>query len=177
MRASGSSKKLATAAMGAAISLLAVIGAYYIPNLSVSLNVAAALGLLIPLSQKYYKEGVLAYAAASGLGAIFTNINILSFVLVTGFYTIIAIILHDKKIKWYISAAFTLLYGCLCFFILYKVTMLISFDIAGLKLGSLSGGAIYAIFNIAFVAALFAYRYFIIWINRYIAATVSKIIK
>lgn len=177
MRALGTSKKLATAAIGAAIALLAIIGAYYIPNISISLNVAAALGLLIPLSQKYYKEGILAYVAASGLGAIFTNIHILNFVLVTGFYTIIAIILYDKKIKWYITAAFTLLYGSLCFFILYKVTALISLDIAKLNLGNLSGGALYAIFNIAFIAVLAAYHYFIIWINRYIAATISKIIK
>lgn len=172
-----SSKKIATAAIGASLSLLTIIGAYYIPNLSLSLNVVAALGLLIPLSQKYYKEAALAYIAASALGAIFTNIHILPFVMITGLYTLAAIILYDKKVKLYITIPVCAAYGCLCFFILYKLAAIIAIDIARLNLGGLSPAGLYILLNVVFVAALAAYHLLIIWLNGYLTKLVAKIIK
>ncbi|MBO7156123.1 MAG: hypothetical protein J6V83_01830, partial [Clostridia bacterium] len=83
-----SSKKIALAGVASAISLVAVILSFYVPNMSLSLNVLAACGIIIPLTQKYYREAILAYVAVSALGAIFANIHILSFVLIGGSYTI-----------------------------------------------------------------------------------------
>lgn len=172
-----SSKKIAAAAVGAAISLLAIIGAYYIPNLSLSLNVAAALGLLIPLSQRYYKEAGLAYVAAAGLGAIFTNVHILPFVMVTGLYTLAAVIMYDKNIKLYITVPVCAAYGCLCFFILYKLVSLIAIDLAKLKIEGLSSWMVYLLLNTVFLAALAAYHFLILWVNGYFSKLVAKIIK
>lgn len=177
MKAPFSSKKIATAAIGAAVSLLAVIGAFYIPNLSVSLNVIAAIGLLIPLSQKFYREAALAYIAAGGLGAIFTNIHILPFVMVTGLYTLFAIITYDKKVKWWITAPIGFVYGCLCFFILYQVTSLIALDLTKLKMGNLSPAAVYIILNAVFLIALAVYHFLILWINAYLNKLIAKIMK
>lgn len=172
-----SSKKIATAGIGAALALLAVIGAYYIPNLSLSLNVLAGVGLLVPLSQRYYKEALLAYVAAAGLGAIFVNIHILAFVLVTGLYTVAAIYANDKKIKLYIVIPAGIAYGCLCFFILYSATSILAVDFAKLNIGGLSSTAAYILLNAVFIAALAVFHLLILWINAYLDKIVKKIIK
>jgi len=176
-RDSFSSKKIATAGIGAAFALLAVIGAYYIPNLSLSLHVLAGVGLLVPLSQKYYKEALLAYVAAAGLGAIFVNIHILPFVMVTGLYTVAAVFANDKKMKLYIVIPAGLAYGSLCFFVLYSATSLLAVDFAKLNVGSLSATAAYLLLNATFVVALSIFHLLILWINAYLSKTVGKIIK
>ncbi|HOB64716.1 MAG TPA: hypothetical protein PKH08_06145 [Clostridia bacterium] len=177
MKTRFSSKRIATAAIGAAISLLAIIAAYYVKNLSLSFNVLAGVGLLLPLSQKYYKESVLAYVAAAALGAVFTNINVLPFVMVTGLYTIAAVLLYDKKVKWVITVPACAAYGCLCFFILYKLASLITLDIVKLKLGGLSPASLYVILNAVFLLALAAFHALIIWINNYLSKLLKKVIK
>ncbi len=172
-----SSKKIAAAGIGAALSLLAVIGAYYVPNLSLSFNVLAGVGLLVPLSQKYYKEALLAYVAASGLGAIFVNIHILAFAMVTGLYTIAAVYAYDKKIKFYFVIPAGIAYGCLCFFVLYSVTALLAVDFEKLDIGNLSATAAYLVLNAVFIAALALFHLLMLWLNAYLNKAIKKIIK
>lgn len=172
-----SSKKIATAGIGAALALLAVIGAYYVPNLSLSLNVLAGVGLLVPLSQKYYKEALLAYVAAAGLGAIFVNIHILAFVMVTGLYTVAAVYANDKKLKLHIVIPAGVAYGCLCFFVLYSATSLLAVNFEKLNVGNLSPVAAYILLNVVFLVILAVFHLLILWINAYLDKIVKKIIK
>ena len=94
-----SSKKIALAGISSAIALIAVILSFYIPNLSLSFNLLASVGIMLPLTQKYYREAILAYVAVCALGGIFANIHILPFVLVGGAYTIATVAMVITRIK------------------------------------------------------------------------------
>lgn len=170
-----SSRKLALSALGAAISLAAVTAAFYIKNLSLSFNVLAAAGLLLPLSQKYYREAVLAYIAVSGIGAIYTTVNILPFVLVTGGYTLFAVISYEKKLKPYIVYPVCAAYSALVFLVFYKLTGLLYVNLAAFKIDGWAPWAVYIVLNLLFSLFFFAYHFLIIWVYRYLKPVFDKI--
>ena len=119
-----SAKKIALAGIGAAIALGAVIASFYVPNLSLTFNIVAAVGIMLPLTMKYYREAILAYVAVCALGAIFANIHILSFVLIGGAYTIAAIAMHNNKdkLKPVFAYLIKIAYSCFVFLVVYRLT-------------------------------------------------------
>lgn len=172
-----SSKRIAVAAVGAAFSLVMVTAAFFIKNLSLTFYVAAAIGLMLPLSQRYYKEAALSYVAVSAIGAIFTTVYILPFVLVTGLYTLAAVIAYEKNVKTVIVIPVAAAYSVLTFYIFYSLTGLLFIDLAKLKIASLGGTAEYILLNALYTAAFIVYHFLILWVYRYLKPIIAKIVK
>ena len=172
-----SAKKIALAAVGASISLLGVIASFYIGNLTLTFNVLAASGLLLPLSQKCYRESVLAYVAVCGLGAIFANVKILTFVLVTGLYTILTVAAEDKNLKWWIAYPVKIIYACFTFCVFYYLTSILVVDLERLGIADWKGSTLYLVFNVIYVAAFLIYDALLLWCNRYLRPVIRKAAK
>ncbi|MFA5449253.1 MAG: hypothetical protein WC292_02275 [Clostridia bacterium] len=170
-----SAKKLALAAMGASLSLLSVTAAFYIKNLSLSFYVLAALGLMLPLSQKYYREAALAFVAVSAIGAIYTTIYILPFVLVTGGYTFFAIIAYEKKIKAVIIYPIAFAYSLFIFWVFYQLTSILYVDLERLNLAKLSPAQLYIVLNAVFSLCFILYHILIVRVYRYLLPLFKKI--
>ncbi|MBQ9114944.1 MAG: hypothetical protein IJY07_03300 [Clostridia bacterium] len=160
-----SSKKIALAGVSSAISLIAVILSFYIPNLSLSLNVLAAVGIMLPLTQKYYREAILSYVAVCALGGIFANIHILPFVLIGGAYTIATIVMDDfkHKLKWYFAYPIKLVYACFVFFVLYYLTNIFIVNFEALNISLDNKALLYFILNVIFVLVFFIYDALLLW--------------
>ena len=174
-----SSKKIALAGVASAISLVAVILSFYVPNMSLSLNVLAACGIIIPLTQKYYREAILAYVAVSALGAIFANIHILSFVLIGGSYTIATVAMYNnrEKVKWFISYPIKVLYSCFVFFVVYYLTDIFFVNFDALKISLENKALVYFLLNLLFTIAFLVYDYLLLWGYTYAIPYVEKLTK
>ena len=174
-----SATRLALAGIGAAISLGAVILSFYLSNLSLSLNILAACGMLLKKKKKYYREAVLQYVAVSALGGIFANIHVLSFVLIGGFYTIAAVAMHNKepKLKWYVTYPIKIAYSCFVFFVVYYLTDILFVNFEALNITIEPAGLMYFVLNLMFTAAFLVYDALLLWGYRYAIPIVDKITK
>ena len=65
MRSRDVGKRIALAGIGAAISLVFVVLAYFVRFLTLSFVVLSAVGVLLPLTQKYYREAFLVTVAVT----------------------------------------------------------------------------------------------------------------
>lgn len=160
-----SSKKIALAGISSAIALIAVILSFYIPNLSLSFNLLASVGIMLPLTQKYYREAILAYVAVCALGGIFANIHILPFVLVGGAYTIATVAMdnHKDKVKWYISYPIKVVYACFVFFVLYYLTDIFFVNFSAFNISTENKALLYFLLNLIFVAVFIIYDALLLW--------------
>ena len=132
---------------------------------------------MLPLTQKYYREAILAYVAVCALGGIFANIHILPFVLIGGFYTIVTVVMedHKEKIKWYISYPIKLVYACFVFFVLYYLTNIFFVNFEALKINLENKALLYFLLNLIFVLAFFVYDALLLWGYRWAIPYVNKI--
>lgn len=167
-------RQVAFGGLGAAISVLCVMGAYYIPNVSLSLNVVASLGILLPLTQKYYKTAFFAYAVTAAIGGAVTTIHVLPFVCVTGLFPPITILMQDK-VKWvWVRALVKFAFIAATFGILYGAAKLFVIDLERFGLQNLSAVALYFIFNSIYAVAVVIYDFGIRWVYKYLLRIVSK---
>ena len=150
-----SAKKIALAGIGAAIALGAVIASFYVPNLSLTFNIVAAVGIMLPLTMKYYREAILAYVAVCALGAIFANIHILSFVL----------------FAYLIKIA----YSCFVFLVVYQLTDILFVDLEALNITFSSDAVAYIVLNICFTVLFILYDLLLRWGYDYAIPIVEKI--
>ena len=132
---------------------------------------------MLPLTQKYYREAILAYVAVCALGGIFANIHILPFVLIGGFYTIVTIVMedHKDKVKWYIGYPIKLVYACFVFFVLYYLTNIFFVNFEALKINLENKALLYFLLNLIFVLAFFIYDALLLWGYRWAIPYVERI--
>ncbi|MDR0854941.1 MAG: hypothetical protein LBN25_01075, partial [Christensenellaceae bacterium] len=124
----GRARVIAFCGLGAALSLAFETLAFFVPVASLTFHILAASGVMLPLTQKYYKESLISYAAASGIGAIYMTVYILPFVLVTGLFTILALTAREKNVKRSFVYIGTVIYASLTFFFLFFLTKNIVID-------------------------------------------------
>lgn len=172
-----SSKKIALAGVSSAISLIAVILSFYIPNMSLSFNLLATVGIMLPLTQKYYREAILSYVAVCALGGIFANIHILPFVLIGGAYTIATVAMenHKDKVKWFISYPIKVVYACFVFLVLYYLTDIFFINFSALNINLENKGLLYFLLNVIFVAVFIIYDALLLWGYRWSIPYVERI--
>lgn len=168
-------KKITLSAIATAIALIAILIGYYISQISLSMNVLAGVALILPLSQGYHKESCLAFVATSALGAIFANIHILPFVLGSGSFTLISILMYKKNISTAIKIVVDIVWAMLAFWILYKLVHLIIVDFSGYNIPQMSQTTLYIALNAVFVLAFIAYDFILIWIYKYLTPIITKI--
>lgn len=170
--------RFALAGLGAALAILFVTLAYLIRNLSLSLTVIAAVGVMMPLTKNYYKEALLTAIASCIIGFFIVNINIISYVLASSFYIIFTIFWDNKKFNKTIGYCIKTAYSILTFFILYKAVNLITIDFTLIpQLGNLHPFVLYLILNIVFIIAFLIYDIVIIRAYIYLKKLVAKVVK
>lgn len=173
-RKKDAARRIALSAIGAAISLAAVTAAFYVQNMTLSFNIIAALGIMLPLTKKYFREAILAYIAVSAIGAIYTTIYILPFVLVTGGFTIAEIFMYEKKIKLYISYPIKIIWSCIVFLILYYAVKILALDLTKLGLEDLHPALIYFLFNLVFTICFIVYDAVMLWTYKFICQKLPR---
>ena len=115
--------RVALAGISAAVALLMVWLGVVVKFSTVAFFIAAAVALMVPLSQKYYLSSVLAYVVSAGLSFLVAGdvFSVMGYVVYFGPMAIIsgAMLNHKDKIKWwvqlivkiaYINGALALLY-------------------------------------------------------------------
>lgn len=171
-------RRTALAGIGAALSVIFVTLAYFVKNLSLSFYVLSAVGVMLPLVYGYYREGILSSVVVGVAGFFIANLGVIPFVAVSGFYVVFSVFWHNKGLNRWLGYGIKIAYSCLVFFLLYKVTSLISIDFSALPtLENLSYGALYAILNVIFVLCFIVYDILLEQGYVYLSKTVKKILK
>lgn len=160
---------MALGAVGAAVSLVFVILAYYVPTMKVSFNALAAFGTMLPLLKGYYREAALSAIAAILIGIFLVNVHILPFALVGGLYTIATVFAENKKLKLYITVPTKLVYAAFLFFVFYRLATFIVVDFSRLGVvGTWPFAAIYTVMTAVFCLAFLVYDFVLILCFRYV---------
>ncbi len=171
-------KRLASAAVGAAVSLLFVLGAYYIPNLSISLNVLACLGTMLPLTKGYYREASLASIAVIVIGAILVNVQIVPYALVGSLYTICTILAYNKEVKYVYTLPFKMAYAGGSFYVFYSLFSLISVNLDRLTfLQSFNSTQLFWVFCAVWVVVFLAFDVLLINLYKYILERFKSVLE
>ncbi len=169
-------KKIGAAAVGAAISLLFIVIARFVPNMKLTFTVLASLGTIVPMSKGYVKEACESSIAVIILGAIITTTTVLPYVLVGSFYTILTILAYQKKVKLYIQIPLKILYATLVFYVLFSLANTLVVDIDKISfLQNLSDTEIFIVFDIVFVIAFLVYDYIELKLYEYIKERLKKL--
>lgn len=169
------SKKIALAGIATAGAIIAILIGYYVPNISLSMNVIAGIALILPLTQGWIKEAILSFIAASLLGAIFVNLHIFVFVIGTGSFTLFAIIAHRKQLKLFIKIIIDAIWASVALALLYQLLSLITVDFSEYDFITLSPTALYISLNAIFIAGFILYDYLLVWIYKYLSPIIAKL--
>lgn len=168
------SEKISLSAIGAGISLIFIVLAFFIKNISIALNVLASVGLMLPMSKKYYKESFLAYIVASVAGFFIVNINILSFVFLGGLFPLIVMLCSHKKVsrpkRYAIYTAFSLL----SFFVSFIVFKTLFLELLA-TLGLAQKLWLYPIANAIYLGALILYEMVLLMIYQEVIKIIARI--
>ena len=172
------SKKIALAGVGASISLVFVTLSFFFRGFSITFNILAAVGLMLPLSQKYYREAILAFVAAGGIAAIYATIYVLPFVMVTGSYTIAAIIFYEKKVKKIITYPIIAIYASFVFFVFYRLLSFIFFPSLGfINDINMPAAGLYALLNFVFIMLFVLFDFGVVYLYKNLTPVINKITK
>lgn len=170
--------RYALAGLGTALSILFITLAFYIKNLSLSFNILASVGIMLPLTKNYYKEGILSSVASSVIGFFIVNIHIISFIVACSFYIVFTIFYYNRNYNKYLGYSIKFVYSVLIFYILYKLTNLIAINFDKFpKIGSLAPIWIYLLLNLVFSIAFLVYDFIIIQVFLYLKKIVAKTLK
>lgn len=94
------SYKIALASVSCAVAVIAVVAQAYVSTMSVAINVAAALAISLPLTQKSVSGAIFSYVAAGIIGFLAVNVKALPFIM---FYAPYAIIQYALDFVFYKS--------------------------------------------------------------------------
>ena len=106
--------RVALAGISAAVALLMVWLGVVVRFSTVAFFIAAAVALMIPLSQKYYLSSVLAYVVSAGLSFLVAGdvFSVMGYVVYFGPMAIVSGVMlnHNDKIKWWIQLIVKIVY-------------------------------------------------------------------
>ncbi len=170
------SKKIATAAIGAAVALVFIILSRFVPSMKLTFTVLAAVGTIIPMSRGYVRESALASIAVIVLGAIIAQTSVIPYVLLGSFYIILTISAKRKGIKTVLTVPVKILYATLVFYVIYTLAGLLVIDVDKLVfLDGFSETAIFFVFDAVFVVAFLIYDFIVLELYDYIGKRLGKL--
>ncbi len=106
--------RVALAGISAAVALLMVWLGVVIRFSTIAFFIAAAVALMVPLSQKYYLSSVLAYVVSAGLSFLVAGdvFSVMGYVVYFGPMAIISGVMlnHKDKIKWWVQLIVKIVY-------------------------------------------------------------------
>ncbi|MBR1747839.1 MAG: hypothetical protein IJ735_06500 [Clostridia bacterium] len=178
MRGRDIGRKIALAGVGAAISLVFVVLAYFVRTLTISFAVLSAVGIMLPLSKGYYKEGLLSAVAVTAGGFFIVGLSIVPFAAASGFYVVFSIFWYEKDKNRLLGYGIKFVYSCLLFFVLYQVIGLLSVDLEKITfLDALPDAALYILFNGVFSICFLLYDFLLEKVFVYLGKLVKRIVK
>lgn len=117
--------RVALAGISTAVALLMVWLGVVVKFSTVAFFIAAAVALMVPLSQKYYLSSVLAYVVSAGLSFLVAGdvFSVMGYVVYFGPMAIIsgAMLNHKDKIKWWVQLIVKIVYINCALALLYFV--------------------------------------------------------
>ena len=115
-----SAYNIAVCAVFGALQLIFIVCAKYVEILTLSFYVLAACALIMPLTKKMYKESILAFIAVSIL-SFFVGLvpECLVYALICGAYTLISVLLWEKKVTLFLSYPIKIVWTNLSFLVFY----------------------------------------------------------
>lgn len=92
-------KEIALSGVSAALAIVFILGAVYVPNLTLSFYVFSAIAISLPLLKNLIISSILSYVVASIVAFLLVSINAMPFILFFGLYAIISWLLDFKFYK------------------------------------------------------------------------------
>lgn len=178
MRSRDLGKRVALAAVGAAISLAFITLAYFVRFLTLSFVVLSAVGIMLPLAKRYYREAFLSTVVVTVGGFFIVNLSIIPFAAASGFYVVFTVFWNEKGWNRLLGYAVKFVYSCILFFVLYKVTTLVAVDVTKVTfLETLPDAALYVLVNGVFSICFLLYDFLLEKGFVYLKKVVDRIVK
>ncbi len=174
--------RLAFAGIGAAVSVVFILIGYFVRYVSLSCTVLSSIGIMIPLTQKYYREAVIAAVVAGVIGFFVVNVQIVPYAMASGLYIVLTVACKEKwsDAVWKLALSYflKLAYSVLVFWICYSVVGAITVDTEKITfLKNLDEKTLYAVGNVLFSLAFLVYDGLVLWGYRYACQKVKAIKK
>ena len=170
--------RLALAGIGTALSVVFITLSYYVSFMSLSFTVLTSVGIMVPLSKTYYREGILTAIVAGVIGFFIANVRIVPYAMASGLYVVLTVFLYNKKINVIITTIAKLAYSCLIFWIIYKVVGVLVVNYEKLTfLSNFNENGVYALLNTVFSLAFLLYDYLLCKGYEYAKKLADKILK
>ena len=175
--------RLALAGLGSALSIVFVTLSYYVSVMTITFTILSCVGVLLPLTKDFYREGVIVCIVTALAGFFIVNIKIVPFAMCCSIYVVFSILAYNKLYKkgWIailLVYVFKVGYSCLVFYILYKVTSLFVVNVDKISVFQYRPeNIIYLILNTFFTICFIIYDTLVIEGYRYGKKLADKIIR
>lgn len=132
-----SSKNITFCALFGALQIVFLLCAKYLEVITVTFYVLTSLALMMPFTQKMYKEGVLTYVAISILSVFLVGIpECFIYIFISGGYTLLFVLLRTKNVKIYFSLPIKIIFANLVLIFFYFLfSSFIHLDLSKLNAG------------------------------------------
>ncbi len=170
-----SSYNIAVCAVFGALQLICLICAKYIGMITLTFYVLASCAMMLPLTAKMYKEGVLTYVAVSLLSLFIVGIpDCLVYITFSGAYTIFTVFAFEKKLSPLIAYPIKIVWANLVFYLFYIVfTSFIQIDLSKFGVENVS----YFVFVIIVSVLVVLYDYLMLYMYRYMQGLSGRIFR
>ena len=170
--------RLALAGIGTALSVVFITLSYYVSFMSLSFTVLTSVGIMVPLSKNYYREGILTAIVAGVIGFFIANVRVVPYAMASGLYVVLTVFLYNKKINVIITTIAKLAYSCLIFWIIYKVIGVLVVNYEKLTfLSKFNENGVYVLLNAIFSLAFLLYDLLLCKGYDYAKKLADKILK
>lgn len=170
-----SAHNIAVCAVFGALQLIFLVCAKYIGFITLSFYVLASCALMMPLTVKMYKEGILTYIAVSILSFFLVGIpDCLVYIAFIGAYTIFSVYSYDKKLPHVIALPIKIVWANVVFYIFYAVfTSFIKIDLSQFGITHIN----YTILVVIVSLVAIVYDLFLAYMYRYLCTLSDRIFK
>ena len=170
-----SSKNITFCAIFGALQIIFLLCAKYLEVITVSFYVLTSLALMMPFTQKMYKEGVLTYVAVSILSILLIGFpECFVYIFISGGYTLLFVLLRTKNVKIYFSLPIKIIFANLVLVFFYFVfNSFIYVDLSKFNIGLNNIEYYHYVIVVSILAVLydlvisFCYRYLDFFAKRY----------
>ncbi len=170
-----SSYNLAVCAVFGAIQLIFLLCAKYVDMITLTFYVLTSCAMMVPLTAKMYKEGILTYVAVSILAFFLIGIpDCFVYILFSGAYTIFTVFAYEKKLQAIIAYPIKILWANLVFYLFYIIfTGFIQIDLSQLGIADIP----YYVFVIIVSVLVILYDLLMTYMYKYVCTLTDRIFR
>lgn len=151
-------RRIALSGIGVAWCVVFISLGYFLSFMTLSFAVLASIGVMLPMTKGYFREGALTAVCSGVIGFFIVNVHIAPYLLMSGPYVFLTIFLAEKSFNAVVATILKALYSGLVFFVEYRLLGFIGIDLTKIRfLAKLDPTGLYAILNIAFMIGFLLY--------------------